>query len=345
MDTPDQLSIMDNMTLTGPGSKMTDCTYLISPNITTFLHNLTLRQTVVVSLSSVFLCGIIALYLIIFMEYVRKKGNREVMEDKYSSKMMFIQSTYMVYAFISYLCLLSPRSIFIGGLVFSVFLAFVFKSFLNIMLGLFHSRFEFNDNEEYSSSTFPRRLVHLAAPPLACCCCCICPSIKLSHKFITLCKIGVYQAVIIIPSLNLVECFLWSNGFYMYGIESKVMRIIGLFCTASSLFAVYTLSLLFSPTSQLMKQHNFSVKFICIQCVMIVCQLQHSILSLLAEKGVIPCKDPFNSTARADDIHNVLVIPEMLVLLIVSTLVNSTAVSGNASDDTSDDESQPLLIS
>merc|ERR1712136_286573 len=105
-----------------------------------------------------------------------------------------------------------------------------------------------------------------------------------------------------------------------------VLKIIGIFCTVSSLCAVYSLSLLFSPTSKIMKQHNFAVKFICIQCVMIVCQLQHSILSFLAEKDVIPCKDPFNSAARAADIHNVLVIPEMLVLLIVSTVVSSTTI-------------------
>nr|CAB3264591.1 organic solute transporter subunit alpha-like [Phallusia mammillata] len=313
----------------------TNCTYDSPPNITTLFTDVTERQIILLSICSAFFVATVVLFIVESVLFVQRQ------ESKTSARhLIYIQGTFAAYSLMSFLGVVSPLSSLMCEFVFSVYFSFTLKEFVDLMLHILENK----GVDEEQESDCPQT-VSLAAPPLACCFICICPHVKINSKFFKYVKIGVYQVVILRPLCTFIEAVLWTNGYYGFAKEDFGIELLEILSAVAVLVAMYFMKLLYNGHVELFKPHYITMKFYCIQIVMIIVTIQQAIFHLLVEKGVIPCRDPFNSAVRGSVIHHVLVLPEMLLLSIFSSGICRKWSQQTQRDSTSlAKETTPLLV-
>ncbi|KAH0624744.1 hypothetical protein JD844_032501 [Phrynosoma platyrhinos] len=182
------------------------------------------------------------------------------------------------------------------------FFAIVIHKFLLMMIKecggqkLFLRRFE---NDHFKISTGP------------CCCCCLClPYIRITSNLCLKADGNMAWTIIYILGhfdfqLSLSGAAIWINCFI------GVLTII----------ALWPIGIMFQQVRVILNCKKIIPKFALYQFVLILSQLQVTIINILAMEEVIACVPPLSSSARGAYINQQLLIVEMFLITLISRVV------------------------
>ncbi|XP_042312146.1 organic solute transporter subunit alpha-like isoform X2 [Sceloporus undulatus] len=208
-----------------------------------------------------------------------------------------------------------PRSTMFTDFTAAVFFAIVIHKFLLMMIKecggqkLFLRRFE---NDHFKISTGP------------CCCCCLClPYIRITGRTLFLLKLGTFQFAFLRPVLMFLSIVLWTNGNYNLSDLSLSGGALWINCFIGvlTIIALWPIGIMFQQVRVLLNCKKIIPKFALYQFVLILSQLQATIINILAMEGVIACVPPLSSSARGAYINQQLLIVEMFLITLISRVV------------------------
>ncbi|XP_026577474.1 organic solute transporter subunit alpha [Pseudonaja textilis] len=156
-----------------------------------------------------------------------------------------------------------------------------------------------------------------------CCCCCLCcPPITMTRRKLRLMLLGAFQYTFLKVSCTFLGLVLSVEGLYDTADISatSVALWINTSLGVSTLFALWSLAILFRQAKSHLAEQNMTGKFVCFQVLLILVALQPSIFSILANGGQIACSPPFSSRARGQQMHCQLLILETFVLTVLGRM-------------------------
>nr|XP_056718012.1 organic solute transporter subunit alpha-like [Euleptes europaea] len=208
-----------------------------------------------------------------------------------------------------------PRSTMFTDFTAAVFFAIVIHKFLLMMIKecggqkLFLRSFE---NDKFKISTGP------------CCCYCLClPYILINRRTLFLLKLGTFQLAFLRPVLMFLSIVLWTNGNYSLSDLSPNGAAIWINCFVGvlTIIALWPVGIMFQRVRVLLNCKKIIPKFALYQFILILTQLQASIINILAMQGVIACAPPLASSARGAYMNQQLLIMEMFLITLISRVV------------------------
>ncbi|KAM4726541.1 organic solute transporter subunit alpha-like [Anableps anableps] len=154
-----------------------------------------------------------------------------------------------------------------------------------------------------------------------CCCCCPClPRVPMSRRMFFLLKLGSLQYGILRIALSVLSVILWINGLYNIG----DLRVTGAMIWISSFVGVLTVislwpvGIIFMNLNIFLRRLNVIPKNAMYQLILVLSQLQTSIINILAIYGSIACSPPLSSRARGSMLSQQLLIMEMFIISLVT---------------------------
>ncbi|XP_039601532.1 organic solute transporter subunit alpha [Polypterus senegalus] len=205
-----------------------------------------------------------------------------------------------------------PRSTLITDLTSATYFAIVIHKFLIMMIEECGGDDEFLErcaNDTLKISTGP------------CCCCCPClPYPKITRRTLFWLKLGTFQFALLRLVFTLLSIVLWTNGnFDAYDLSITCATIwINPFVGILTIIALWPVGIMFKHLAPVLKSKNIIAKYALHQSILILSQLQASIINILAMNGVIACSPPFSSNARGTAMNQQLLIIEMFIITLTS---------------------------
>lgn len=154
-----------------------------------------------------------------------------------------------------------------------------------------------------------------------CCCCCVClPLVPMSRRLLFILKLGALQYAILKTVLSVLSIILWTNGnFDLSDLEITGTAIwIGPFLGVLTLTSLWPVAIIFMNTNSFLRTLKIVPKYAMYQLVLVLSQLQTSIINILALDGTIACSPPFSSQARASMLNQQMMIMEMFIITLVT---------------------------
>ncbi|XP_046550331.1 organic solute transporter subunit alpha-like [Haliotis rubra] len=205
-----------------------------------------------------------------------------------------------------------PRCTILVDLMAATYLAFCVWNFIPMLM-------HYRGGEHALISHMSGETINLRSPPVACCCFC-CPKIEVNKKNLLRIKMTVLQFAVFRPILVLLTAALWTDKKYIRGVmmPNQPFMYTNIMNGASTLIAVYGSILLFEATRKQLKAFNIIPKFISLQVVLAISDLQTLVFDLLASNQLPPCTDTLPSNARGDVWNHLILIVEMFLLALLS---------------------------
>uniref|UniRef100_H3CXC6 Organic solute transporter subunit alpha n=1 Tax=Tetraodon nigroviridis TaxID=99883 RepID=H3CXC6_TETNG len=155
-----------------------------------------------------------------------------------------------------------------------------------------------------------------------CCCCCRClPLVPMSRRMLFWLKIGSLQYAILKTALSVFSIVLWTNGnFDLSNTEITGAAIwINPFIGVLTITSLWPVAIVFMNVNVFLRSLNMISKYAMYQLVLVLSQLQTSIINILAMDGTIACAPPFSSQARGSTVlSQQMMIMEMFIITIVN---------------------------
>ncbi|KAJ7996711.1 hypothetical protein DPEC_G00239850 [Dallia pectoralis] len=154
-----------------------------------------------------------------------------------------------------------------------------------------------------------------------CCCCCLClPRVPVTRRLLFLLKLGALQYAILKTVLSIISIILWTNGnFDLSDLEITGTAIwINPFIGVLTIVSLWPVGIVFMNINSTLKSVKIIPKYAMYQLVLVLSQLQTSIINILALNGTIACSPPFSSVARGTMISQQLMIVEMFIITMVN---------------------------
>lgn len=154
-----------------------------------------------------------------------------------------------------------------------------------------------------------------------CCCYCLClPRVPMSRHMLFLLKLGALQYAILKTVLSVLSVILWTNGnFDLADLEITGTAIwINPFIGVLTIVSLWPVGIVFMNTNSLLRNLRMVPKYAMYQLVLILSQLQTSIINILALDGTIACAPPFSSQARGSMLSQQMMIMEMFIITLVN---------------------------
>ncbi|XP_005802984.2 organic solute transporter subunit alpha-like [Xiphophorus maculatus] len=154
-----------------------------------------------------------------------------------------------------------------------------------------------------------------------CCCCCACfPHVPMSRGMLFLLKLGAIQYAILKTVLSILSVILWTNGtFNLADLEITGATIwINPFIGVLTVISLWPVGIIFMNTNILMRSLKIIPKYAMYQLILILSQLQTSIINILALNGSIACAPPLSSQARGSMLSQQIMIMEMFIISLVT---------------------------
>ncbi|CAL1573547.1 unnamed protein product [Knipowitschia caucasica] len=154
-----------------------------------------------------------------------------------------------------------------------------------------------------------------------CCCCCVClPRVPMSRRMLFLLKLGALQYAILKTVLSILCIILWTNGnFDLSDLEITGTAIwINPFIGVLTIISLWPVGITFMNTKGLLGHLRMVPKYAMYQLVLVLSQLQTSIINILALDGTIACSPPFSSQARGSMLSQQMMIVEMFIITLVT---------------------------
>ncbi|XP_008331724.1 organic solute transporter subunit alpha-like isoform X2 [Cynoglossus semilaevis] len=154
-----------------------------------------------------------------------------------------------------------------------------------------------------------------------CCCCCPClPQVPMSGRLLFWLKAGALQYAILKTVLSVLSVVLWTNGNFdlsdleVTGAAIWINPLVGVF----TLISLWPVAIVFMNTNGHLRSLNIVPKYAMYQLVLVLSQLQTSIINILALDGTIACAPPFSSQARASMLNQQMMVMEMFIITLVT---------------------------
>uniref|UniRef100_A0A3Q0QUA8 Organic solute transporter subunit alpha-like n=1 Tax=Amphilophus citrinellus TaxID=61819 RepID=A0A3Q0QUA8_AMPCI len=157
-----------------------------------------------------------------------------------------------------------------------------------------------------------------------CCCCCPClPQVPMSRRMLFLLKLGALQYAILKTVLSVLAVILWTNGnFDLSDLEITGAAIwINPFVGILTITSLWPVAIVFMNTNRYLRCLKIVPKYAMYQLVLILSQLQTSIINILALDGTIACAPPLSSQARGSMLSQQIMIMEMFIITLVTRLL------------------------
>ncbi|KAM9348712.1 organic solute transporter subunit alpha-like [Symphorus nematophorus] len=154
-----------------------------------------------------------------------------------------------------------------------------------------------------------------------CCCCCRClPHVPMSRRLLFWLKVGALQYAILKTVLSVLSVVLWTNGnFDLSDLEITGTAIwINPFIGVLTITSLWPVAIIFMNTNSYLRHINIIPKYAMYQLVLVLSQLQTSIINILALDGTIACAPPFSSQARGSMLSQQMMIMEMFIITLVN---------------------------
>ncbi|XP_041658116.1 organic solute transporter subunit alpha-like [Cheilinus undulatus] len=165
---------------------------------------------------------------------------------------------------------------------------------------------------------FSGKTVRISTGP--CCCCCPClPRVPMTRRLLFWLKIGALQYAILKTVLSVVSVVLWTNGnFDLSDLEITGTAIwINPFIGVLTITSLWPVAIVFMNSNMYLRSLNIVPKYAMYQLVLVLSQLQTSIINILALDGTIACAPPFSSQARGSLLSQQMMIMEMFIITLV----------------------------
>ncbi|XP_067464109.1 organic solute transporter subunit alpha-like [Thunnus thynnus] len=154
-----------------------------------------------------------------------------------------------------------------------------------------------------------------------CCCCCVClPRVPMSWKMLFLLKFGALQYAILKTVLSILAIILWTNGnFDLADLDITGAAIwINPFIGILTIISLWPVAIIFMNTNSSLRSINIVPKYAMYQLILVLSQLQTSIINILALDGTIACAPPFSSQARGSMLSQQMMIMEMFIITLIT---------------------------
>ncbi|XP_028655254.1 organic solute transporter subunit alpha [Erpetoichthys calabaricus] len=205
-----------------------------------------------------------------------------------------------------------PRSTLITDLTSASYFAIVIHKFLIMMIE------ECGGDDEFLERCGSDPLKISTGP---CCCCCPClPYPRITRRTLFWLKLGTFQFALLRLVFTFLSIVLWTNGnFDAYDLSITCATIwINPFVGILTIIALWPVGIMFKHLAPVLKSKNIIAKYALHQSILILSQLQASIINILAMNGVIACSPPFSSNARGTAMNQQLLIIEMFIITLTS---------------------------
>ncbi|KAL6098571.1 uncharacterized protein ACO6RY_17676 [Pungitius sinensis] len=154
-----------------------------------------------------------------------------------------------------------------------------------------------------------------------CCCCCLClPRVPMSRRWFFFLKLGVLQYAILKTVLSILCIVLWTNGnFDLSDLEITGTAIwINPFIGVLTIISLWPVAIIFMNTNSFLRDIKIVPKYALYQLILVLSQLQTSIINILALDGTIACAPPFSSQARGSMLSQQMMIMEMFIITLIN---------------------------
>ncbi|XP_059208248.1 organic solute transporter subunit alpha-like [Centropristis striata] len=154
-----------------------------------------------------------------------------------------------------------------------------------------------------------------------CCCCCPClPWVPFSRRLLFWLKLGALQYAILKTVLSVLSIILWTNGnFDLSDLEITGTSIwINPFIGVLTIISLWPVAIIFMNTNRFLRSTKIIPKYAMYQLVLVLSQLQTSVINILALDGTIACSPPFSGAARGSMLSQQMMIMEMFIIGLVN---------------------------
>ncbi|GLT88485.1 hypothetical protein SLE2022_065100 [Rubroshorea leprosula] len=245
-----------------------------------------------------FLCTVGAIALAMLHIYRHLLNYTEPIFQRYIVRIIFMVP---VYALMSFLSLVLPKSSIYFNSIREVYEAWVIYNFLSLCLAWVGG----------PGSVVLSLSGRVLKPSLGLMTCCL-PPLPLDGRFIRRCKQGCLQFVILKPILVAVTLILYAKGKYKDGNFNPKQSYLYLtiIYTISYTVALYALVLFYMACKDLLQPFNPVPKFIIIKSVVFLTYWQGVLVFLAAKSGLI------KNAEEAAEFQNFIICVEMLIAAV-----------------------------
>ncbi|GKU91217.1 hypothetical protein SLEP1_g5117 [Rubroshorea leprosula] len=245
-----------------------------------------------------FLCTAGAIALAMLHIYRHLLNYTEPIFQRYIVRIIFMVP---VYALMSFLSLVLPKSSIYFNSIREVYEAWVIYNFLSLCLAWVGG----------PGSVVLSLSGRVLKPSLGLMTCCL-PPLPLDGRFIRRCKQGCLQFVILKPILVAVTLILYAKGKYKDGNFNPKQSYLYLtiIYTISYTVALYALVLFYMACKDLLQPFNPVPKFIIIKSVVFLTYWQGVLVFLAAKSGLI------KNAEEAAEFQNFIICVEMLIAAV-----------------------------
>ncbi|XP_069569377.1 organic solute transporter subunit alpha-like [Brachyistius frenatus] len=205
-----------------------------------------------------------------------------------------------------------PRAVMITDMTSNCYFSVVVYKILVLIIEEFGGKDAFL--KRFSGKTFK-----ISTGP--CCCCCPClPRVPMSRRMLFLLKLGALQYAILKTVLSVVAIILWTNGnFDLSDLEITGTAIwINPFIGVLTIISLWPVAIMFMNTNSFLRSLRIIPKYALYQLILVLSQLQTSIINILSLDGTIACAPPFSSQARGSMLSQQMMIMEMFIITVVN---------------------------
>ncbi|KAG9485689.1 organic solute transporter subunit alpha-like [Eleutherodactylus coqui] len=208
-----------------------------------------------------------------------------------------------------------PRSTMFTDFTASVFLAVLIHKFQQMLVTECGGKKAF-------LKRFESKKLKLHTGPLCCCCVCF-PRKDINSRTLFILKLGTFQFALIRPILMFLAVVLWTNGTYALGDSraEKATLYINLLVGVITITALWAVGIMFNLVRPSLVDKKIIPKFACYQFIVILSQLQTSIINILGTTGVISCVPPLPGPSRASYMNQQLLIMEMFLTTVICRML------------------------
>lgn len=155
--------------------------------------------------------------------------------------------------------------------------------------------------------------------PCCCCCCCL-PHVAMSPRMLFWLKVGALQYAVLKTVLSILSIVLWTNGnFDLSDLEITGTAIwINPFVGVLTITSLWPVAIVFMNINRHLRSLNMIPKYAMYQLILVLSQLQTSIINILALNGTIACAPPFSGQARGSMLSQQMMIMEMFIISLVN---------------------------
>ncbi|XP_056414756.1 organic solute transporter subunit alpha-like [Hyla sarda] len=208
-----------------------------------------------------------------------------------------------------------PRSTMFTDFTASLFLAVLIHKFQMLLVSECGGKRGF-------LSRFSESKLQLNTGPLCCCCVCF-PKKNIHSRTLFILKLGTFQFLLLRPVLMFLAVVLWTNGTFAIG-DSRAQSAtiyINVLVGVITITALWAVGVMFNLVRPSLVEVQIISKFACYQFIVILSQLQTSIINILGTTGVISCVPPLPGPSRASYMNQQLLIMEMFLTTVITRML------------------------